>query len=66
MLTLSQDKEDRPKPICEIKEVAITLIFEADGYQKEEMKFTYYADLRYAGQEHYVKKCYFPNFLKNL
>ncbi|WP_417371787.1 hydantoinase/oxoprolinase family protein [Gelidibacter japonicus] len=29
--------------------------FELDGYGLDDIKFTYYADLRYAGQEHYVK-----------
>lgn len=29
--------------------------FKLDGYGLGEIKFTYYADLRYAGQEHYVK-----------
>lgn len=29
--------------------------FKNDGYTSEDVQFTYYADLRYAGQEHYVK-----------
>ena len=29
--------------------------FKVDGYVKKDVKFTYYADLRYSGQEHYVK-----------
>ena len=29
--------------------------FKLDGYRLEEIKFTYYTDLRYVGQEHYVK-----------
>ncbi len=29
--------------------------FKLDGYELDEVKFTYYADLRYVGQEHYVK-----------
>ena len=29
--------------------------FKLDGYTLEDIKFTYYTDLRYAGQEHYVK-----------
>jgi len=29
--------------------------FRLDGYALEEIKFIYYTDLRYAGQEHYVK-----------
>ena len=38
----------------EIKEEAISN-FKADNTSSEKVKFTYYADLRYAGQEHYVK-----------
>ena len=38
----------------EIKEEAISN-FKADDTSSEKVKFTYYADLRYAGQEHYVK-----------
>ncbi len=38
----------------EIKSEAI-LNFKTDNTSSEEIKFTYYADLRYAGQEHYVK-----------
>lgn len=29
--------------------------FKLDGYTNDDIKFTYYTDLRYAGQEHYVK-----------
>jgi N-methylhydantoinase A len=29
--------------------------FQLDGYNLDDIKFTYYTDLRYAGQEHYVK-----------
>ncbi|MDE0472037.1 MAG: hypothetical protein OXH57_08860, partial [Ekhidna sp.] len=29
--------------------------FKIDGYKRDKVKFTYHADLRYAGQEHYVK-----------
>ncbi|MEM1258932.1 MAG: hydantoinase/oxoprolinase family protein [Bacteroidota bacterium] len=29
--------------------------FKQDGYANKDIKFTYYTDLRYAGQEHYVK-----------
>lgn len=29
--------------------------FKLDGYNLDDIKFTYYTDLRYAGQEHYVK-----------
>lgn len=37
-----------------IENQAITS-FKLDGYTLDAIKFTYYADLRYAGQEHYVK-----------
>jgi N-methylhydantoinase A len=37
-----------------IEEQAMTS-FKLDGYTLDAIKFTYYADLRYAGQEHYVK-----------
>ena len=29
--------------------------YETDGYSEKEISFEYYADVRYAGQEHYVK-----------
>ncbi|SOD12734.1 hydantoinase/oxoprolinase family protein [Pedobacter xixiisoli] len=29
--------------------------YENDGFEKEQIEFSYYTDLRYAGQEHYVK-----------
>lgn len=55
VLTLSNSqKEVIISTFSEIKDEAI-LNFKADKYQQDEMKFTYYADLRYAGQEHYVK-----------
>ena len=55
VLTLSNDqKEIIVSTFSEIKNEAI-LNFKTDNYRQDEMKFTYYADLRYAGQEHYVK-----------
>ncbi len=38
-------------------EMTLTAIgnYQEDGYQASDVKFTYYADLRYSGQEHYVK-----------
>jgi N-methylhydantoinase A len=50
---------ERQKAIIEtefknIENQAITS-FKLDGYTLDAIKFTYYADLRYAGQEHYVK-----------
>lgn len=47
----------------EMKKEAI-LNFAADNTSSEQVKFTYYADLRYAGQEHYVKVL-LDNFSKN-
>lgn len=38
----------------EIEKEAI-VNFKLDNYKREEIKFTHYTDLRYAGQEHYVK-----------
>jgi N-methylhydantoinase A len=38
----------------EMKEEAVSN-FDANTNSSEKVKFTYYADLRYAGQEHYVK-----------
>lgn len=40
--------------IKEMKEDACKSYLE-DGFSKKQIKFNYYADLRYAGQEHYVK-----------
>ncbi len=55
VLTLSNDqKEIIVSTFSEMKNEAI-LNFKMDNYQEDEMKFTYYSDLRYAGQEHYVK-----------
>ena len=55
VLTLSNDqKEIIVSTFSEIKNEAI-LNFKTDNYHQDEMKFTYYADLRYTGQEHYVK-----------
>lgn len=55
VLTLSNDqKEIIVSTFSKIKNEAI-LNFKTDNYHEDEMKFTYYADLRYAGQEHYVK-----------
>ncbi|MCF6212978.1 MAG: hydantoinase/oxoprolinase family protein [Flavobacteriaceae bacterium] len=38
--------------------------YKADGFSEALIKFTYYTDLRYAGQEHYVK-VELPNFSKD-
>jgi len=38
--------------------------YKTDGFQENLIKFTFYADLRYTGQEHYVK-VELPNFSKN-
>ena len=55
VLTLSNNQKDViESTFSEMKEEAI-LNFKTDNYRQDEMKFTYYADLRYAGQEHYVK-----------
>lgn len=55
VLTLSENQKNAIVTIFnEIKEEAISN-FKADNTSSEKVKFTYYADLRYAGQEHYVK-----------
>ncbi|WP_034917718.1 hydantoinase/oxoprolinase family protein [Gillisia sp. CAL575] len=38
--------------------------YKTDGFKENLIKFTYYTDLRYAGQEHYVK-VELPNFSKD-
>jgi len=38
--------------------------YKADGFEENLIKFTYYTDLRYAGQEHYVK-VELPDFSKD-
>jgi N-methylhydantoinase A len=48
----------------EMKKEAISN-FEADNTASENIKFTYYTDLRYAGQEHYVKVL-LTNFSKEI
>ncbi len=64
VLTLSEKQKETILSIfSEIKDEAV-LNFKADNYQQNEMKFTYYADLRYVGQEHYVKVM-LTNFSKN-
>ncbi|CAM1364182.1 hydantoinase/oxoprolinase family protein [Tenacibaculum xiamenense] len=55
VLTLTDnEKSTIVNTFNEMKKEAITN-FEADNTASEKVKFTYYADLRYAGQEHYVK-----------
>jgi len=55
VLTLiAKQKEVIIATFNDIKKEAI-LNFKADNIALEKIKFTYYADLRYAGQEHYVK-----------
>ncbi|MEK6155458.1 hydantoinase/oxoprolinase family protein [Flavobacteriaceae bacterium 3-367] len=55
VLTLvRQQKDTIAATFSEMQKEAISN-FKADNYKEEDIKFTYYADLRYAGQEHYVK-----------
>lgn len=55
VLTLvHQQKDTIAATFSEMQKEAISN-FKADNYKDEDVKFTYYADLRYAGQEHYVK-----------
>lgn len=51
---IDKQKEVIISTFNDIKNEAI-LNFKADNTASEKIKFTYYADLRYAGQEHYVK-----------
>jgi N-methylhydantoinase A len=55
VITLEESKKQTIQSVFTEMVVEATANFKNDGYQKEEIKFTYYADLRYAGQEHYVK-----------
>ncbi len=55
VLPLSQEKQHIIQDTFREMKSEATENFQIDGYQKEEIKFSYYADLRYAGQEHYVK-----------
>lgn len=55
VLILSENKKNAiVTTFNEMKQEAI-LSFEEDKISSNEVKFTYYADLRYVGQEHYVK-----------
>ncbi|MEX0273258.1 MAG: hydantoinase/oxoprolinase family protein [Flavobacteriaceae bacterium] len=55
VVTLTDDQRPLIQAIFDdIRETAIQS-FKADDYGKDAIHFTYYADLRYAGQEHYVK-----------
>ena len=55
VLTLSEHQKDTiVSTFNDIKEEA-TQNFKADNTPSEQIKFTHYVDLRYAGQEHYVK-----------
>ena len=55
VLTLSNDlKTIITSTFNEIKEEAFSN-FKTDNIPPDKVKFTFYADLRYAGQEHYVK-----------
>lgn len=55
VMDLNEDKFSALKNVFkEMKNEAIKA-YERDGYQKEDIKFEYYLDLRYKGQEHSVK-----------
>ncbi len=55
VMDLNEDKFSALKNVFkEMKNEAIKA-YERDGYQKEDIKFEYYLDLRYNGQEHSVK-----------
>lgn len=65
VITLHQ--EQRPIIQSTFKEMENEAIenYKNDGYDVNEIKFIYYADLRYTGQEHYVKVM-LPDFNENL
>ncbi|MBC6426505.1 MAG: hydantoinase/oxoprolinase family protein [Ekhidna sp.] len=55
VLTLKEENKERiQKTFTEIESQALSN-YEQEGYPGKEVIFTHYADLRYAGQEHYVK-----------
>jgi len=64
VLTLKDNQKEVIKNIFKEIENEAEKNFKVDGYSLEKMKFTYYADLRYAGQEHYVKVL-LENFTSN-
>ncbi|WP_335965462.1 hydantoinase/oxoprolinase family protein [Galbibacter sp. PAP.153] len=55
VITLKEERKSVIKETFEEMEREALSSFEQDGYGQDDVKFTYYADLRYAGQEHYVK-----------
>lgn len=55
VLTLMQEQRHHIQSTFEEMEDEAANNFKRDGYGLDDIKFTYYTDLRYAGQEHYVK-----------
>lgn len=64
VLTLSGDQSNSIATTFDEMKNEANVSFYADNYTSEEIKFTFYADLRYAGQEHYVKVL-LPDFTEN-
>lgn len=52
---LVEDKKTYIQEVFEKMKIEAIENYRADGYTAQEVKFELYADLRYAGQEHYVK-----------
>jgi len=64
VITLKKEQRNRiQNTFKEIEKDAIDN-FMLDNYKLDDIKFTYYVDLRYAGQEHYVKVL-LSNFSEN-
>lgn len=55
VITLKQEERHNIQSTFDEMEQEAINNFKLDGYALEDIKFTYYTDLRYAGQEHYVK-----------
>lgn len=55
VMTISDDNFRSIKKTLKEIEHQATQSYQMDGYSKKHIQFEYYADLRYAGQEHYVK-----------
>ncbi|WP_103070218.1 hydantoinase/oxoprolinase family protein [Aquimarina sediminis] len=55
VLTLVQKQRHNIQSVFAEMENEALNNFKIDGYTRENITFTYYTDLRYAGQEHYVK-----------
>jgi N-methylhydantoinase A len=55
VMTLSEDNFSTLKEVFQEMKNEAVAAYERDNYKKEDIKFEYYLDLRYSGQEHSVK-----------